>query len=332
MSATRPVTSLTPVAPKRRRAMLAAAGNSAEHAHLHAQVAAFGEVALAGFPERPLPPGPLRVAAWNVQQCHFPLRSGRLLAAHGFDIVLLSELDVGMRRTGQHDSIRLLAEAQRHGHAFGLEFLELTAPASPFHPTRSVEANLHGFHGNGLTAAAQPSAVGLIHLPSEADWFSAPRRGQHRLGGRMALAARFARAGGSIVVVSVHLESDTGPAGRGRQMAHLLEAVDAFAAGDPVLIGGDFNAGARHPHRDHRDEPLFDIARDHGYAWEDFNLSAPTSRHSLVPNAAQQADAHYDWFFARGLVGTALRIVPALDGDTPLSDHELIAVTIEPAA
>src|SRR5690606_19691295 len=133
----------------------------------------------------------LRVGAWNAQHCHFPRQGGALLAAHGLDVVLLSELDIGMRRSGQRNTPRLLADAQGHGHAFGLEFLELVASKGLSSVGDGVAENLAGFHGNGLTAGMAPNDFRLIHLPSEADWYAVPRRGQYRIGGRMALAVRF---------------------------------------------------------------------------------------------------------------------------------------------
>lgn len=336
MSAARPVRPATPletpplVPLARRRHLLEQARAGLGHDAALRMVPEIDGLVLAGFPEERGPaPCSLRVGAWNVQHCHFPEESGRLLASCGLDLVLLSELDIGMRRTAQVNTPAALAKAQAHGYAFATEFLELRSPDGVLPGTIGGPENEHGLHGNGLTAARPPREAVLIRLRPEADWFVAPRRDQHRVGTRMALAASFALGRGEVVVVSVHLESDTDRAGRARQMEELLAAVDRFAGKRPVLIGGDLNAGARSPGLDHRGEALFEVAASFGYAWEGCNLDRPTSRRSRVTNAVQQATAHYDWFLARGLRVEAPAVVAAVDeAGQPLSDHEIITVTI----
>src|SRR5690606_41952108 len=51
-----------------------------------------------GRAERAEPlPFPFTVAAWNLERCLFPLESAEHLGATGAEIVLLSEMDDGMR-------------------------------------------------------------------------------------------------------------------------------------------------------------------------------------------------------------------------------------------
>lgn len=326
---------LTPVPLEARHTLLAAArspdAHLANHQAARAGLACFGEVEWLMPSPRPGTPAPesLRIAAWNVQHGHFPRASGALLTAHDVDIALLSELDIGMRRSSQQHVPRQIARAQHCGYAFALEFLELTSVPDPTIQGGDQRENFSGFHGNGLTTQLTPERFALIHLPPEADWYLEPRRGQYRIGGRLALAARVPLDTGHVVVATTHLESDTDAAGRARQMHALLTGLDAFAQGDPVLIGGDFNTGARTPDFDYRTESLFELARQSGYDWLPFNAPGPTSRQSLVTNAVQQNCARYDWFFGRGLTASDPVTIPALDGTTPLSDHDMIAVTIQ---
>lgn len=271
----------------------------------------------------------LRVVAWNLQQCHFPKASAAVLAREKADLVLLTEVDVGMRRTGQHHTIGEIADTMGVGYAFAVEFLELVETDSPFLKAEPCENNQLGFHGNALLFHHIPLRPVIIRLRAEADWFIQPRRGQYRIGGRMAVAAIFPLCGKEFVAVTVHLESDTDAAGRERQMRDLLVAIDSYAKDRPVLIGGDFNTGARRPDFDYTTEGLFAAAEEFGYRWRDCNIDAPTSRISLIPNAVRQDRAHYDWFFVRDLQVDDPAIIPAVDEQgNALSDHEAIALTI----
>lgn len=325
---------LTPVPPELRRAILDAPRTPESLRRAEELVPALREIEMANPPPAP-PPGSLRVAAWNLQQCHFPEAAAAILAGAEAGLVLASEVDIGLRRTGQRHNAGLLAErlgdlaGVPHGYAAGVEFFELLATGGATGSDGGGGENRLGFHANAWLTRLAARRPALIRLPSETDWFVNPRRNQRRLGGRMALAGTFRLAGGEFVAVSVHLESDAGPEGRGRQMAALLSAVDGYADGRPVIIGGDFNTGARHPEFDFRGETLFREAEARGYRWDEFNTGTPTSRKSLVVNAVQQDRARYDWFFARGLSGSAPAVIPAVGPDgAPISDHDAIAVTI----
>ena len=104
----KPVENLSPV-PAERRAEFAALPPLREaHAGAMASVAAFGEIESAAAPagvEKSL----LRVAAWNLERCLYPDAAARLLRQQGVDLVLLSEMDSGMLRTGQRHTTRDLA-------------------------------------------------------------------------------------------------------------------------------------------------------------------------------------------------------------------------------
>lgn len=321
-----PVPALTPVSRDCRARLAETAAPTARLRRVAEDcVPALRQIGLHPFPDistpNDTPQQPLRVGAWNAQQCHFARDSAALLRTAALDIALLTELDIGMGRTGQRDTVAELAAAQGHGALYAPEFLELPNAAE----------NDHGWHCNAITARFAPSAVALIRLPDRADWFIAPRRGQRRLGGRVALAARFGRGAGALVVCSVHLESDTDGAGRAAQLAYLLEHLDRFAAGDPVLIGGDLNAGAGNAARDTLTDPLFATARRAGYHWDGLNACGPTSRISRVTNARQQNTARYDWFLGRGLCGTEATTLAATDADgQAISDHDLISVMVRP--
>lgn len=282
-----------------------------------------------------VPPRSIRMAAWNLQQSHFPEEEAMVLAAAKCDLALLTEIDVGLRRSGQRHGLKIMARTleretgRNYGRGMGVEFLELIATDNLFNPTGKDGGNSLGFHGNGWLSRLPARRPFLARLPAEADWFVKPRRNQRRIGGRVAVAATFSLAGGDFVAASVHLESDTDPAGRRRQMRRLLDDLDAYAMGLPVVVGGDFNAGAGVPGFDHAAEGLFAEAAEHGYDWHRANTLQPTSRPSRVANLARQNRARYDWFFVRGLEASDPAVIPAVDehGEA-ISDHDAIAVTL----
>jgi endonuclease/exonuclease/phosphatase family metal-dependent hydrolase len=155
--------------------------------------------------------------------------------------------------------------------------------------------------------------------------------------------------GAPVTLASVHLESHGDPAHRDAQAAALLAAVDAYAPGAPVLLGGDFNThslGLREledraalasavradPARFARPEPhepLFARLAHGGFAWATCNAGGATHFTGRERGAAA-GGLRLDWFFARGLAVRAPAILPtARDASgAPLSDHEAIALTI----
>src|SRR5687767_13761432 len=64
-----------------------------------------GVTALTAIEYRPsetvvVPRSPLRLAAWNAERLKYGAASAQLLAALDLDIILLSESDIGMARSG----------------------------------------------------------------------------------------------------------------------------------------------------------------------------------------------------------------------------------------
>jgi hypothetical protein len=77
-------------------------------------------------PPQPQPLGNrLRIAAWNAERCKYLPESASLLAGIGADVVLLTELDIGMARSGNRHTVRELAHMLGAGYAFGVEYVEL---------------------------------------------------------------------------------------------------------------------------------------------------------------------------------------------------------------
>ena len=267
---------------------------------------------------------PLRVGAWNMERCLFPEASADALA--GADVVLLSEMDYGMARTGQRHPTAEIAMALDMSYAYGVEFLELGLGSPIEHEYCVDDHNARGFHGNALMARSALIRPFLLRLPGERQWFMDAE--QPRMGERVAVGAQVATEAGPVLFVSTHLESACSEAHRAAQVVALIATLDVEFPGLPVLIGGDLNTG-NHAEGNWRAETLFDIARTAGFTVHGGDENAATTRPSLITRWPARA-MKLDWFLARGLVLGSVNICAALDvSGRPLSDHDRIEVTVQ---
>jgi len=319
---------LTPVPDWHRRRFLELPLTQQGHADAHAQVPAFREVERGGSAVTAPQRGKLRVAAWNLERCLYPDAAAQVLRRCNVGLALLTEMDCGMLRTGQvHTIAHIAAELGQH-YAYGLEFLELKPMPPPEGFAAIGDDSASGFHGNGLTTSHPFNNPVVIRLDPVADWYIAPKGGQRRVGNRMAVAAVVALGTVRFVACSVHLESATDGVGRLTQMRTLLDRLDEYATGLPVLIGGDLNTHVQPGGSDDATEPLFALTKTRGYDFSACNLARPTTRTSTWSESA--GTRQLDWFCTRDLAASEPEVVRALGPDgTVLSDHELILVSIE---
>ena len=340
---------LPAVSLERRRALLEGPSDLETHHWLYDESAALH------LTEVTPPPAPVasgdsaRILVWNAQRGRHPDEAAALLAGQGAAVNLLCELDHGMARTAQRHTARDLAERLGQGYAYAVEFIELGLGDRRERAALAGQVNALGFHGAAILSPCALSRPVLIRLECEGGWFDG-KRGERRVGGRIAQAATLSIAGAEVVVAAVHFESHSGPDLRAGQMRDLLEAIERYAPGAPAIIGGDFNTAsaprqaldrpggmdallAEDPDRLMRPmphEPLFEVARAAGYAWEPCNDDRPTQR--MNPANPDWPLGRIDWFFARGLDCTDPVTIPAVDrAGAPLSDHDALAVTVRPA-
>ncbi len=318
---------LSPVPLEERRRFLDLPLTREAHAEAFAAVTAFRQVETGGTTMPSAPTRGLRVAAWNLERCRYPEEAVRLLRQHAVGLALLTEMDVGMLRTGQVHTIGHIAAGLSQRYAYGLEFLELKPmPPPPGFPAEGDDNSI-GFHGNGLVSAVPFERPVVMRLDEVADWYIAPKGGQRRIGNRMAIAATIEFRATRFTACSVHLESAADGAGRAVQMQRLLDALDAYAGGLPVLIGGDLNTHVGPGGHDDAAEPLFAMAKSRGYDFAACNRARPTTRTSYWSES--EGTRQLDWFLTRGLVVTAPEVIPSLAPDgTVLTDHELTLLTV----
>lgn len=341
---------LTHVPVTERNAMREGPRDSATHLRHAAAVPALGEIEIGGKASRESAGDSLTVIAWNVERLRHVDAIAGTIAGQAPEVVLLSEVDKGMARSGNSHLLGVLAERLGHAYAYGLEFLELGNGNETEQAVNGKAENMEGFHGNAITSAVPLLRPFLVRLDAAGAWFL-PEHGQPRIGGRMAIGGQVMVGERRVTVVSVHLENRTAPAGRADQARHLLDAIDKYDADAPVLIGGDFNTlTATYPERNddpaawrariadepdrlmrpERHEPLFAAFAERGYDWQAANaFDRPTQRR---PDGDPTPIGHVDWFFTRGLVASAPATLPAVQPDgSPSADHEALVVTVRVA-
>ena len=334
------VTSLVPDLPVPQPALFEAAEAApltrAAHDHLALDLPAFNAVEFRPAPPRDVAPGPIRVAAWNAERLKHAGPSAALVRASGADILLLSETDRGMARSGNRHTTADLAQALGMGYAYGVEFLELGIGDGREREWHRGASNSVGFHGNAILSRLPFSSPALIRLDDGAVWWLDAQDGERRLGFRMAIAVRIETRAGPIVAVVAHLESKSDAGDRARQMRRLTETLDLLHPGLPVVIGGDLNTKALPEDSadwlaaPQHEEPLFAVIEAQGYDWRLANTAEPTQR-TLPDGAPLPPFRRIDWLLVRDLDASDPATLEAVDGDgLAISDHDLIAAEIRP--
>ena len=343
------VSRLTAVSIDERSSILEGpSGNENHRAHFD-RLAVLRQIEAVGTAAREHIDGPATIAFWNVERLRHIDAIAETLKTYSPDVMLLCEVDRGMARTLNTDRIVDLAGRLDRPYLFAVEFVELGLGDRHEQRDHAGEQNTDGFHGAALLADAAMSTPFLIRLDDRGNWFDGALE-ERRVGGTIALGAKIVVAGKPVTMISVHLESHCDPAMRADDMKGLLERIETISAGEPVIMGGDFNTStaglaermdrdawrervANEPYRltsPEPYEPLFGLAAQFGYDWRSANvMGVPTQRFAPGSN---RSNHKLDWFFTRGLMATDPRIIPAVRPDgQPSSDHEALLVTIAPS-
>ena len=345
------VARLTPVSLAERAAILAGPSEAEHHRGHFDRLTVLREIEAGGQPRRAQIQGEARVAFWNVERLRHIDAIAATLKKVGADINILCEVDRGMARTQNEDRILDLAGRLDQTYLYAVEFVELGLGDLQEQATHAGQQNEDGFHGAALLSDVAMGSPFLIRIDDRGNWFDGVFH-ERRVGGTIALGAKLLVAGQPVTMVSVHLESHCDPQTRAADMESMLLRIERIARDEPVILGGDFNTSTgglserytdraawlelvrREPDRltapEHH-EPLFDIAKRYGYEWQNANLSGvPTQRFQA---GTERPNHKLDWFFTRGLTASMPVVVAAVKDDgTPSSDHECLAVTIEPFA
>ncbi len=178
-----------------------------------------------------------RVTAWNVERGKQleaqieAFRTDPYLTAS--DVFLLTETDLGMARSGNHDIAQTLARELALHYAFVPCYLSLVKGSGV---ERDVAGeNDLGLHGNAILSRYPIAALRPVHLRNGIDKLAANEK---RLGSQTALSAAIDFPGSPLNVASIHLDANSTQRHRAAQMR---DVVDAMPARGPVLLGGDWN-------------------------------------------------------------------------------------------
>jgi endonuclease/exonuclease/phosphatase family metal-dependent hydrolase len=187
---------------------------------------------------------PLRAAAWNVERGkRFDALLGVLSTEpllRDADLLLLTEVDIGMGRSGNRNVPREVARALGMGYVFANYHLVL-APGDSAERDHG-EGNTLGLHGAALLTRLPVKRFWGVPLPEFTDKFHALEK---RLGSKRALLVEVELADGPLLVVLLHLDPFAPPHHRAAQVRIVVDAI-ARTGIERVLLGGDLNTNTYH--------------------------------------------------------------------------------------
>jgi endonuclease/exonuclease/phosphatase family metal-dependent hydrolase len=155
------------------------------------------------------------------------------------DVLFLSEVDRGCRRTDFRNIAREYAERLGYYYVYATEFVELPGdrgPTGPYDPPLCE-------HGNAIVSRYPLGNVRQIRHAENRSWYTPPGTAdpdEPRLGGRIAIAAD-AKIGPRLVrLYGLHLESTLSALDVRDAQAEEI-ALDGEALTQPAIAGGDLN-------------------------------------------------------------------------------------------
>lgn len=182
----------------------------------------------------------VRATAWNIERGKRLPGIVRALKDHAIlrasDILLLTELDYGMARTGNLFVAREIAEELELNYVFAPCYIALNKGSGL---EAGVEGeNVQALHGNALFSRFPLRRAHSLELPNGKDKMSGKEK---RLGSQRAVVADVQHPRGEFRAVSLHLDAHSTQRHRARQMRLVLEHLSQLKPQLPTVIGGDWN-------------------------------------------------------------------------------------------
>ncbi len=183
----------------------------------------------------------VRVVAWNIERGkrfeslldhlqHHPVLGSA-------DLLLLTEVDIGMGRSGNRNVPRELARALGMRYVFANSHLVL-APGDAGEQDHGVPNTL-ALHGNALLSRFPVHAFEAVSLPERTDKFHVLEK---RLGCKRTLLAEVELPDGPLLAGVVHLDPFASALHRAGQLQRIIRAIERRMRGQGrVLLGGDLN-------------------------------------------------------------------------------------------
>jgi endonuclease/exonuclease/phosphatase family metal-dependent hydrolase len=190
----------------------------------------------------------IRATAWNIERGVRLDSIIKVLREHpvigACDVLLLTELDYGMTRTGNRFVAREIAEALGMNYVFAPCYLALTKGNGM--EINAAGENAQALHGNALLSRHPLQRAHSIALPNGKDKMQGTEK---RLGQQRAVVADVAHPHGMFRAVSLHLDAHSTQGHRHRQMKLVLDHLDTLRPVLPTLIGGDWNTSTYNSRR-----------------------------------------------------------------------------------
>lgn len=188
-----------------------------------------------------------RCVAWNIER---GMRFDAILSSlesHPIlseaDILLLTETDYGMARSGNRHVAREIAQTLGMNYFFVPSYLNLAKGCGIEHEAEGE--NHWGLAGNAILSRYPIESPELIPLPNSLDKMQGREK---RVGSQTAPMATIRLGDKKLDVVAVHLDMRSTPRHRRRQLEKILQTIKRRGS-DPVLIGGDWNTSTYKAHR-----------------------------------------------------------------------------------
>lgn len=182
----------------------------------------------------------MRAVAWNIERGKSFEGILRALSEdedlRESELLLLTELDYGMARTGNLFVAREIAASLGMNFAFAPCYIALTKGSGL---ENLVEGeNALALHGNALLSRHPISEAHSLALPNGKDKM---RGKEKRLGCQRAVVADVEHPSGAFRAVSLHLDAHSTQRHRLMQMRLVLDHLETLKPQLPVVIGGDWN-------------------------------------------------------------------------------------------
>lgn len=263
----------------------------------------------------------IRATAWNIERgiqlegIIETLKSHKQIKES--DLLLVTEVDHGMARTGNRNVAREIAQGLEMNYAFVPCYLSLVKGSGLEYQVQGE--NTTALHGNALFSRHPLRNVHRIALPNGKDLM---RGKEKRLGWQQAVAATVDHPLGSFYAVSLHLDAHSSQRHRRQQMRLVLDHLDRLEPRMPILVGGDWNTstfnsksasysilgyarrvlmGVRNVIENHYPYPdrwferhLFRDLKKRGYRYEDLNEPGVCTLHYDVQDLATNTNMA-DW-------------------------------------
>ncbi|MEO5857957.1 MAG: endonuclease/exonuclease/phosphatase family protein [Pyrinomonadaceae bacterium] len=266
------------------------------------------------------PGSDIKALAWNIERgIVFDGILGALQNHEGLkdkDVLLLTELDYGMARSGNRFVAQEIAKTLRLNYAFAPVYIALQKGSGV--ESEMVGENTKSIHGLAMFSKWPMRNVHAIPLPNGKDKMWGKEK---RLGSLRALFADIDHPLGTFRAVTVHLDAHCSRAHRQTQVRLILDHLDTLPK-LPTLIGGDWNTttfnsqsstraimgywrrvlmGPKNVAKNHLphpeayfEKPLFDMVERRGYNFRDLNDLGQGTLHYHVESIEKNTNLR-DW-------------------------------------